>query len=55
MKAIDPKKFLELAKPVMETDYCQNAEWEGDELSSIVEDLEENLDDNYDEDGSVWR
>lgn len=53
MDAIDSRKFLELAKPVMETDYYENAQWEGEELSSMVEDLEENLDENYDDEDAI--
>lgn len=53
MEAIDPKKFLELAKSVMETDYYENADWEGETLEGIVEDLEEDLDENYDDDDAI--
>lgn len=54
METIDPKKFLELAKPVMKTDYYKNADWEGDALSDIVDNLEENLNENYDYDDVVY-
>lgn len=50
MEAIDPKKFLELAKPVMETNYYENVDLEEETLEGIVEDLEEDLDENYDDD-----
>lgn len=50
MEKINPQKFLKLAKPVMETDYYENADWEGESLASIVEDLEEGHDEIYDDD-----
>lgn len=49
MEAIDPKKFLELAKQVMETDYYETADWKGENLAGIVEDIEDGLEDNYDD------
>lgn len=53
MEEIDSEKFLQLAKPVMETDYYKNAEWRGEALEGIVDDLEEGLDENYDDDDAI--
>lgn len=46
MEEIDSEKFLQLAKPVMESDYFDKAGWAGEEFSNVVETLEK---DPYDE------
>lgn len=54
MDIIDPDKFLQLAKPAMESDYFENAGYAAEAFSNLVKDIEENpWDENYDDDDVV--
>ena len=52
MEKINIEEFLKLAKPVLKTQYCMEAGWDGDALKNVIQDLEVGNDDDY-EDGDI--
>ncbi len=46
MNKFDPAKLLELARPVLNTEYARNADWRASFLVDIVNGIEEDFDDN---------
>lgn len=50
MEKIEAKKFLELAEPVLKTDYCKNADWHSSDFEEIVSNIKDGDEDYDDED-----